>query len=254
LLNHGARVTAVGSSDSHTVGNIVGQGRTYVPSETDEPGEINVDRACDAFVQGRTTVSMGILALAEVNGRFRHGDLATVAGGQVTVRLRVQAPSWVRPDRILVYLNGQAVVEKSVPEVAVGRPTDLEVPLELPRVEEDGWLVCVVLGPGVKSPAWATEADYTFAATNPIYLDVDGDGRCSTPRELAEARLKQAGDDPERRWRAVEVASDPVAVQMVSLLRLRMNAKARAELDARIRAAAEARLVFGEFLRYLPKE
>ena len=43
LLNHGEKITAVGSSDSHTVGDPVGQGRTYLVSSTDDPGAIDVD-------------------------------------------------------------------------------------------------------------------------------------------------------------------------------------------------------------------
>ena len=53
LLNYGHNVTAVGSSDSHTVGDPVGQGRTYVRSSTDVPNKINVDEACAAFRRGR---------------------------------------------------------------------------------------------------------------------------------------------------------------------------------------------------------
>ena len=37
LLNRGENVYGVGSSDSHTVGGVVGQGRTYVMSSTDDP-------------------------------------------------------------------------------------------------------------------------------------------------------------------------------------------------------------------------
>ena len=253
LLNSGARITAVGSSDSHTVGNIVGQGRTYVPSRTDAPGEIDVDAACEAFRAGRTSVSMGIIANATVNGRHGHGDLARTDASAVNVRLRVQAPSWVSPRRVLIYVNGQAVMERPLPPRKPGTPIDLVQTWTLPEVREDGWLVCVVLGPGVKNPAWATEADYTFAATNPIYLDVDGDGRYSPPRETAQALLRQAGPQAARRWDAVKAASDPIAVQMISLLRLGSPAAERAELDARIRAAATERKVFQEFLRYAPK-
>lgn len=251
LLNQGEKITAVGSSDSHTVGNVVGQGRTYVPSSTDDPARINVDAACDEFLAGHTSVSLGIIANAKVNAR-RHGDLVSAATG-LKVDLRVQAPSWVKPRRALVFVNGHKVDEKPVPPVKPGTPTDLRIEYELPKQIDDGWLVCVVLGDGVKSPSWATEENYTFAATNPIYLDADGDGRYTNPRENAQIRLQTVGGSRERTWNAVMASSDPIAVQMISILRLNADPSARGDLDARIKAAAGERKIFNEFLRYAPK-
>ena len=43
LLNRGESVYAVGSSDSHTVGGVVGQGRTYVVSSSDDPAALGRD-------------------------------------------------------------------------------------------------------------------------------------------------------------------------------------------------------------------
>lgn len=252
LLNHGEKVTAVGSSDSHSVGNVVGQGRTYVRSSTDIPSAINVDESCNAFLAGHTTVSMGIIANAKVNGRHRHGDLVR-AKNKVSVDLRIQAPSWVRPQQALVFVNGHVVAQKEVPSGKPGSPTDLPISFTLPRQLDDGWLVCVVLGAGVKNPAWATEQNYTFAATNPIYLDVDGDGKYTSPRETASAKLKQIGAADDRQWQAIMTSSDPIAIQMISLLRLAASPAARADLDARIKAAAGDRKIFNEFLRYAPK-
>lgn len=252
LLNHGEKVTAVGSSDSHTVGNVVGQGRTYVRSSTDVPSAINVDESCDAFLAGHTTVSMGIIANATVNGRHRHGDLVRANAG-VKVELRVQAPSWVSPEKAIVFVNGHAVEQKPVPSVKPGTATDLPITFTLPRQMDDGWLVCVVLGAGVKNPAWATEQNYTFAATNPIYLDSDNDGKYTDPRTTAATKLKQFGESQERHWEAIRASSDPIAIQMISLLRLDTDPTSRKTLDARIKAAAGKRKIFNEFLRYAPK-
>jgi len=252
LLNHGEKVTAVGSSDSHTVGNIVGQGRTYVRSRTDVPSRIDIDEACDAFLAGRTTVSLGIIAHATVNETHQHGDLVATSGAGVKVSLRVQAPSWVKPKRAILYVNGEAAAEIPVPTVKAGSPTDVRLRLDLPPSADDAWMVCVVLGDAVTNPAWATEENYTFAATTPIYLDADGDGRCASPRETAAVRLREAGADPEQQWRAIAAASDAVAVQMVSQLRVSASPSSRVQLDKRIRAAASERAIFGEFLRYAP--
>ena len=248
LLNHGEKITAVGSSDSHTVGKIVGQGRTYVPGH-DDPAQINVDQACDAFIAGRTTVSLGIIANAVVDGRMTSGDQFS-HHGNMKLDLRVQSPSWVNPTKAFVFANGEPLAEKMVPSVKPGTRTDLIVPFRLPKLKQDAWIVCVVLGSAVTNPAWATAEKYTFAATNPMYVDADGDNRYSSPRETAEALLAAAGSDKDRRWAAVEAADDSIAIQMVSLMRLRSNSEQRKTLDARIKSDKR----FDEFLRYAPKK
>lgn len=249
LLNHGEKITAVGSSDSHTVGKVVGQGRTYVPSGTDDPARIDVDAACDAFLAGRTSVSMGIIANVTANGRYAMGDQLEGKGRELHLDVRVQAPSWVNPRRVIVYANGAALIEKKVPSVKPGTATDLTVSFQLGPQKDDAWLVCVVLGDAVTNPAWATAQKYTFAATNPIYLDADGDGKWSSPRETAGSLLANAGDDWSSQWSAVQKAEDPIAIQMVSLLRLKSNAAQRKTLDSRLAGMEQ----FKEFLRYAPK-
>jgi hypothetical protein len=249
LLNHGEKITAVGSSDSHTVGKVVGQGRTYVPSKTDVPSRINVDAACEAFLGGRTSVSMGIIANVTANGRYSMGDQLTGTGNELHLDVRVQAPSWVSPRRVIVYANGIPLTEKSVPSVKPGAATDLTVSFQLAPQKNDAWLVCVVLGDAVTNPAWATAQKYTFAATNPIYVDADRDGKWASPRETAETLLAAAGNDWDRQWAAVQNAEDPIAIQMVSLLRLKSNASQRKVLDSRLAGMD----LFKEFLRYAPK-
>lgn len=253
LLNHGERVTAVGSSDSHTVGNVVGQGRTYVRSNTDDPAKLDVDEMCEAFLRGHTTVSLGIIVDATVNEDYRLGDLVPAGREKIDVQIRVRGPSWVRPQRVYIFVNGEEAVQSLAPTDHRGRSHDTTTTWSVPAPSEDGWLVCVIVGHGVKNPAWAIEENYTFAATNPIYLDVDGDGRYTSPRDTAKARLTAAGKDPEKQWRAIEEASDAIALQMVSLLRLQSPPNARQKLDERIRATADQRKVFSEFLRYAPK-
>ena len=185
------KITAVGSSDSHTVDNIVGQGRTYVRSSTDDAAKISIDESCKAFLRGDTTVSLGIFADIKVNGSHVMGDTVTLGGRAVEADLRVAAPSWVTPKRALVFLNGVAVAEHTVPTTK-GKPTDTQLRFNLPALEHDAWLVCVVLGDGVTHPAWTTKQPYTFAATNPVYLDADSDGAYRSPAATAEALLTAA--------------------------------------------------------------
>ncbi len=194
LLNRGVRIFAVGSSDSHTVGDPVGQGRTYVASATDDPASIDVNAICDAIKNGHTSIGMGIFATVVVHGKTRKarmGDtlvldmlphLADVE--DVHVELRVQAPSWIVPRKATLFVNGFAAQERAI-EVVKGQRTDTKLDFELSCESwSDRWLVCVVTGDPVAGPAWPSLNLYTLAATNPVFLDVNGDGWLS-PRATA---------------------------------------------------------------------
>jgi len=247
LLNAGERVAAVGSSDSHTVGDPVGGGRTFVASSTDDPAAIDVDEACRNIARGRSTIGMGIFVDARVNGAAHVGDLARVAGS-LRLELRVAAPSWVRPETALVYLNGVPRAEAPIPPGSNGEggPTDVRLALEIdwPHAH-DGWLVCVVRGAGIDGPFYPLHNDYTLGATNPIFLDADGDGSYSSPRATALARVERAG---EARFAACDEA---VVLQVLSLLRGEYEAEARARLERAAREAGGSERVEA-YLRSLP--
>ena len=89
LLNRGRQITPVGSSDSHDVGrHFVGQGRTYIRCDDRDPGNLDVDQAVSNFVQGRVMVSYGLLAELSVNGKYRSGEMARVAGKELLLSAR----------------------------------------------------------------------------------------------------------------------------------------------------------------------
>jgi hypothetical protein len=249
LLNHGERVAAVGSSDSHTVDDAVGQGRTYVPSATDDPAKIDVDDACQRFVAGETSVALGIFTDIRVDERFKMGQTNSLKKGSVDVRLRVAAASWVTPRRAIVFLNGQSVAEKPVP-ITPNRPTDVWIDFSIKAPAHDAYLVCVVLGDGASHPSWRTKETYTLAATNPIFLDADGDGRYASPRETARVLLARAGSSVENRWAAAMKADDVISVQMISLMRQNAEGAALSQLDGQIREAALSRPLLEEYARY----
>lgn len=225
ILNGGERVFAVGSSDSHTVGDPVGQGRTYVASASDVAAEIDVEAACAAMRAGRMSTSMGIVATAQarVSGAAEEtawqpmgGLVAPSEQGPVLVRLRVQAPHWVRPREARVYLNGVEAARQAVPApspAAAQAATDSYLEFTLPRPWHDAHLICAVVGDEVEEPFWHSLNPYTFAATNPIFID-NGDGRWQSPREVAEsvlASLDWAGLTP------LDQTDAAVAAQLVAL-------------------------------------
>jgi len=255
LLNHGQTITAAGTSDSHTVGDPVGQGRTYVPSRTDDPARIDVDASCEAFQQGRTTISMGIFVEVNVGDAKGPGDVCHVTGRRVGAELRVAAPSWVRPRTAIAFVNGIELARKEVP-VEGGAPTDVTLAFDLALPPHDGHLVFVVLGDPVTSPHWRTMNRYTLAATNPVWLDVDSRNSYQSPRSTGEGLARKAGDDAAALAALLADVDDAVAVQALHAARLGwqkgsdlpvMVDKARAKV-AEVVAARSDRAVLREYL------
>ncbi len=243
LLNAGEKISAVGSSDSHSVGDPVGQGRTYLPSRSDSAAGLNVAELADSLRMGRAAVSLGIFASVQVNERFAPGDLALIADGKVNVRLRVAAPGWVRPRKAVVFLNGASVAEQDVPNEP-GKPTDSTLSFFLPIRGVDAHLVCIVLGDPVKHAGWKTLNDYTLAATNPVFLDVNGDGKYNSPRESAQRIYGSLGGDVDALMNTLEIVPAPVGVQILALAHDRFQGLDLARLNEAIKRLAELNPAF----------
>lgn len=250
LLNHGEKLLAVGTSDSHTVFHHVGQGRTYVQSSTDDPRQIDVDEACKAFTDGRILVSYGIFTQAAVNDHYTLGQIVPVEGKPVSVRMRIACASWVTPQRAIVYMNGLPVAERLIEPHGDG-PLDVTVKFDGLTPPQDAYVVCAVVGAPVEDAAYWMQHPHTFAATNPIYLDADGDGQYTAPRDTAEKRL--AGVDTIQKLKAaIRGVDDAVAVQMVSLLRPHWKDDQRAALDELVKTMSRDHEMFKRYLDDLP--
>jgi hypothetical protein len=208
LLNHGYRVTAVGSSDSHDVSRfIVGQGRTYIPCDDTHPGRLDIDEACRNLKAGHAYVSLGLLTRLKVNDQFEAGDLATSLGDQIKVEIRVLGPAWAQADHVELYANGIKIREQAIATPgAAGEKARIE--WRLPRPANDTYLVAIASGPGVTAPYWAIPLPYqptdrirqpkVIGANNPVWLDADGDGRFSSARDYAQAILQRTSGDPAK--------------------------------------------------------
>lgn len=170
LLERGQRFTAIGSSDSHAVGVIVGQGRTYVPSATDDPMKIDVDAACGAFLRGEVAVSLGMFATIEVDGH-RMGETFRASGDEVEAVVTVRHPSWVSPRTLEFVVDREVTALVRLDEPAPGdTPTTAvrRARLKLPR--ESNWIVAVARGDRVDAPFWRMELPETLAITNPVFV------------------------------------------------------------------------------------
>ncbi len=196
LLNHGYRMAAIAASDTHHVSEfILGQARTYVASSATDPAAIDMDEIVASFRGGRLLISLGLLTQMTVDSRFGVGDLATNLGETLRVVVDVSGPSWVTADRVELFANGVKVREETIKPTAAARKA--RVTWMLPRPPRDAHLVAIATGPGVTAPYWEIPRPYQAAskvfnprvigATNPIWIDGDGDGK------FTALRLQRAG-------------------------------------------------------------
>ncbi len=237
LLNHGYRVTAVGSSDGHDVSRfIVGQGRSYVSCDDRDPSKIDVEAACESFLRGRVLVSLGLLAQMTVDRKFKVGDLATGVGDQIRVEVAVLGPSWVEADLVELFANGVKIREQKIggrsrpgAKPAQGHDgTIANVTWSIPKPGHDVHLVALASGPGVAAPYWAIARPYqpssrswkprVLGATNPIWIDADGDGKFSAARVYAQTLLQTQGTNTAKPLPALRLYDEAVAGQAASLL------------------------------------
>ena len=180
LLNHEHLVTATGNSDTHHLTfNIGGYPRNYVHLRDDRPEAVTVKQIAQSIKGHHTFFTTGPIVNLTVNGGIV-GNLVPARGGKAVADITVRAAPWISVERVTLYLNGRETKRWPVTAAGPDRPVerfhqtfDLEAPA-------DGYVVVRVDGDKPLTPVVGdgkTFTAYPFALTNPVFLDVDGDGK-----------------------------------------------------------------------------
>jgi len=179
LLRQGVRRTATANSDTHAPDKLAAYPRNYVyvGERGDDP-----ERFDAALRAGRSFGTTGPRVRRFTANGAASGDLAAAPGGRTRVSWQVDAASWVPVDEVRVLRNGEVV--HASPE----REGSLDLALE-----RDAFLTLEAGAPlDVDPEAWIADhpGPYTeviapgFVATafsNPVFVDVDGNGRFDAP-------------------------------------------------------------------------
>jgi hypothetical protein len=171
LLNHGHRMVAVGSSDSHHLRTSpVGYPRTCLSFGHDDPKQLTANAVRDAVADGSATVSGGLFMVVEGPGGERPGDSVSMAGATGLFRVTVQAPSWIDATELEVIVGGETThVEPLMPlGPGPGKRFVNEVMVSMPANATASWVVFHAKGETDLSPLHPGRRP--FAASNPIYL------------------------------------------------------------------------------------
>lgn len=197
FLNSGHPVCATGNSDSSDRNEGAGYPRTMLRLGEGTPDEFENQAIYNAVKAQLAVVSQGPFIQVFYEGAEHLGHMDIVApgvDGRATVRVKVQAPTWIDVTSLEVYANGRPVMlqevggrllQKTGPMVTSYLTTPIPVPETVsgPVVRADvlidlfptadTWYVFVVRG---KSTLWPINKGSVYAYTNPIYFDVDGGG------------------------------------------------------------------------------
>jgi hypothetical protein len=184
MLNKGLRTWGIAVSDAHTVhGNGVGGWRTYIPSSTDNPSEIDWKEISRRAKSGQMILTTGpYLEVSTSDGTITGGYAR--ANDSIDLNVRVQCSSWIDIDRIQVLKNGRP--DKSLNYTRESNPDlfgdgvlkfDQTLTIDL---TEDTHLIVVAYGSNsdlkIGYGSSGQSGIRPCAYNNPIFIDIDGDG------------------------------------------------------------------------------
>jgi hypothetical protein len=241
LLNRGHRITGLGASDTHDVSRfILGQARTYLRADDKDPGNISVDEVCDSLLQGRASVSFGLLAKIEIDGKSA-GDLVLQRGRSLTAKVEVIGPSWVTADEVELFANGISIGKRRFQSGSAVLKGSFR--FKIGPLPNDAYLVAIATGPGLREPYWDTPRPYQasskrfvprlLAATNPVWIDVDGNGRFDSANAIA-AEILERSSNAKRALDACAERDSAVVVQLAELLRKNTSLEKLKDLSRRV--------------------
>lgn len=188
LLREVKRYGLSAGSDSQWLwGNECGYPRTYVALDKDA-GPTLFEQMRENLVQGRALLSNGPQIRLLVNGK-PPGSFITDTDGTLNILLEVQAASWVNVRATIVF-DGEFFSKHIMvpptqevsryPRSALGSP-EFTIP-----IKHD--VIVSATAAGDRSLAPVTVIDerlgfeaYPYAITGPIFVDADGDGKCTPP-------------------------------------------------------------------------
>ncbi|MFM7204816.1 MAG: CehA/McbA family metallohydrolase, partial [Myxococcota bacterium] len=219
LLNLGERVGGTGVSDTHNrASSPGGYGRTFIKVSSDDVVAAGLDAGFrEDFARGIDRLEMsfgsGLFITTEVvglNGQVgKMGQLVKADAGAVTLRIRVQAPSWSNFHTLEIFAN--PLMYANVSNMSFEDPSDLgpqrtltdvadfmvqqvpvtsrnpdafrrEAVVEVPMTfTQDTWIVVSARGNSGELKPGFNRGSAPLAVSNPIFVDVNGDGFFQPP-------------------------------------------------------------------------
>lgn len=181
FLDSGKHVTATGNSDSHHMTfNLGGYPRNYVRVPPGPLANLDARAVAAAVKAGHAFFTTGPIVEAEIAGKS-YGDVVAAPTGKVALAVKVRAANWIATTKITVLgVGGAVLATRTIPPAVAstsGVRFDDVIPLELAG---DGYAIVRVDGDRAMAPNVGDQGAflvYPLAIANPIWIDVDGDGK-----------------------------------------------------------------------------
>ncbi|HEY0456623.1 MAG TPA: CehA/McbA family metallohydrolase, partial [Verrucomicrobiae bacterium] len=184
MLNRGHHYTAMAVCDAHTCwGNGAGTWRTYMPSKTDKPSEIDWKENSRHAKAGHTILTCGPYLQVQTESGALPGDTVVVKS-EVKLKVKVQCTDWIDIDRVQVLVNGRPnpnlnFTRSNQPSMFGNGVVKFDQTIAVP-LERDAHLIVVAWGENFDlSTGYGTSTQakmHPCAYNNPIFVDVDGGG------------------------------------------------------------------------------
>jgi hypothetical protein len=184
MLNQGRRVWCVAVSDAHRIfGNGVGAWRTYVPSSTDDPRNIDPAEIIRNSKAGRMMITNGPFLQVTTGDGLPIGS-TVVAEGYIDLKIRVEAANWMDIDRVQVLVNGRQpkqynFTRQSQPAMFKDGVVRFDQIVRV-HLQRDAHLIVVAVDENSNlKKGWGRNPYgnmHPIAYTNPIFVDVDHNG------------------------------------------------------------------------------
>jgi hypothetical protein len=188
LMNRGYYKPLIGSSDSHSIdGDEPGYSRTYVYYRGKKGKALDAMAVIEAIKKGHSFATNSPILELLAKEQFIPGELCSAADGNVDIHVRVQSAPWVSVDEVRIIINGERKLSfpvKSENRVPVRFDEDIVLTLD-----RDSTIIAEVLGNKSLYPVLQARsrdgllenAVLPYALTNPVFVDVDGNGRFDPP-------------------------------------------------------------------------
>jgi hypothetical protein len=188
LLNRGYYKPLVGASDSHSIDrDEPGYSRTYVYYKGAKGRELDTKVIIEAIKKGHSFASNSPIVELLVNENFIPGDSCSVGDGKVKVHVKVQSAPWVSVDEVKILINGERkLVFPIKTEDTNTVKFDKDIVLTL---EKDATIIAEIVGKKslypvvqrISKDGLLENAVTPYALTNPVFVDVDGNGAFDPP-------------------------------------------------------------------------
>lgn len=190
--NHGHRIVGVAASDTHGSDD-TGYPRSYFAVADEALPTFRSEAAVDAFKAGRVLLSAGAFGQVSIGGKGL-GELVSAPGGAIVVRVRIEALPEIDVTHVRVYANCDEVLTQAAS--AASELVKLDAALAV-TLATDAHIVVAAFGRN-RMPLGFPDYDPTDTPrfmSNPIYVDVDGNGRFDAPggKECSYTRDADAG-------------------------------------------------------------